>query len=155
MPPRLGLSAPRQGRRYRGRMTMGDAETSTATIRRLVGVYNANGSVAGELAYFVGARLGRAHCALCDITHGLAREKSAWKTCRSGLAVPFDTYHLNDQPPTVRTAADGNAPVVLAATDAALFVLLGPSDLELCRGSVERLADAITAAVDARALRWP
>ena len=136
-------------------MTSAGGETPTAAIRRLVGVYNANGSLAGELAYFVGARLGRAHCALCDITHGLAREKSEWKTCRSGLAVPFDTYHLNDQPPTVRTAADGNAPVVLAETDSAIVVLLGPSELDACRGSVERLADAITAAVDARALRWP
>lgn len=136
-------------------MTSAGAETPTATIRRLVGVYNANGSLAGDLAYFVGARLGRAHCALCDITHGLAREKPEWKTCRSELAVPFDTYHLNDQPPTVRAAADGKAPVVLAETDTAIDLLLGPSELDACRGSVERLANAITAAVDARALRWP
>jgi hypothetical protein len=33
----------------------------------LIGVYAADGTVTGELAYFVGARLGRAHCALCDI----------------------------------------------------------------------------------------
>jgi len=136
-------------------MTSAGAETPTATIRRLVGVYNANGSLAGEFAYFVGARLGHAHCALCDITHGLAREKAEWKICRSGLAVPFDTYHLNDQPSAVRTASDGKAPVVLAETDGAIVVLLGPSELDACRGSVERLADAIAVAVDARALRWP
>jgi hypothetical protein len=136
-------------------VTGAGAKTPTMTIRRLVGVYNANGSLAGELAYFVGARVGRAHCALCDITHGLAREKAEWKTCRSGLAVPFDTYHLNDQPPAVRAAADGNAPVVLAETESASVVLLGPGELDACGGSVERLADAITAAVDARALCWP
>jgi hypothetical protein len=135
-------------------MTSAEADVPTVTIRRLVGVYNANGSLTGELAYFVGARLGRAHCALCEITHGLAREKAEWKSCRSGLAVPFDTYHLNDQPPTVRAAADGKAPVVLAETDTAMLVLLSPSELDACRGSVERLADAIAAAVAARALRW-
>jgi hypothetical protein len=28
------------------------------------------------LSSFIGARLGRAHCALCDITHGLVRERA-------------------------------------------------------------------------------
>jgi hypothetical protein len=40
---------------------MADKHDVNRTIRRLVGVYNANGSVSGELAYFIGARLGRAH----------------------------------------------------------------------------------------------
>jgi hypothetical protein len=58
---------------------MVDDRDGNQKIRRLVGVYNANGSVGGELAYFIGARLGRAHCALCDITHGLVRERATWK----------------------------------------------------------------------------
>jgi hypothetical protein len=39
-------------------------------VVRLVGVYDADGTPRGEIAYWVGARLGRTHCALCDITHG-------------------------------------------------------------------------------------
>lgn len=77
---------------------MADKHDVNRTIRRLVGVYDANGSVSGELAYFIGARLGRAHCALCDITHGLVRERAAWKTFRVGLPVQFDLYHRDDQP---------------------------------------------------------
>ena len=83
-----------------------------ATIRRLVGVYNARGTVSGELAYFIGARLGRAHCALCEVTHGLVRERPEWKQCRQTLAVPFAMYHLNDRPLAVSTACGGVAPVV-------------------------------------------
>ncbi|MGO9874352.1 MAG: hypothetical protein ACLPVY_11185 [Acidimicrobiia bacterium] len=135
-------------------MNRDDKTRRTGTMRRLVGVYNANGTLGGELAYFVGARLGRAHCALCDITHGLARQRPEWKTCRATLAVPFDTYHLNDQPDTVRAAYDGVAPVVLAETDTDLFVLLGPDELRACAGSVERFTDAINAAVAARGLSW-
>jgi hypothetical protein len=131
------------------------AEVPAGTIRRLVGVYNANGTLTGELAYFVGARLGRAHCALCDITHGLVRERPAWTTCRANLPVPFDTHHLNDQPEAVQAACDGVAPVVLAQTDTEVVVLLGPHELQACHGSVQRLTDAINAAVDARALHWP
>lgn len=122
---------------------------------RLVGVYNANGTLGGELAYFVGARLGRAHCALCDITHGLVHERSEWKACRTNLAVPFDTYHRNDQPPAVFAASAGAAPVVLIETTTDVFVALGPDELRACRGSVDRLTDAIERVVDARQLRWP
>jgi hypothetical protein len=124
-------------------------------IRRLVGVYDADGSVRGELAYFIGARLGRAHCALCDITHGLLRERDDWKACRAALRVPFDTYHRDDQPEAVRTAAAGRAPVVLVDTDHGLEVLLGPVALEACDGSVAALSANIDAAVRDRGLEWP
>jgi hypothetical protein len=124
-------------------------------IRGLVGVYDADGSVRGELAYFIGARLGRAHCALCDITHGLLRERDDWKACRAALPVPFDTYHRDDQPEAVRTAAAGRAPVVLVDTEHGLEVLLGPDALEACDGSVAALSAGIDAAVRDRGLEWP
>ena len=60
-------------------------------VVRLIGVYDADGSVLGELSYFVKARFGAAHCALCDITHGRVRERADWRACRDQLAVPFDT----------------------------------------------------------------
>lgn len=59
-------------------------------LRRLVGVYDADHTLRGELSYWVGARLGRAHRALCDITHGTLRVKADWRACRSGLPVAFD-----------------------------------------------------------------
>ena len=124
-------------------------------ISRLVGVYDADGTLRGELAYFVGARLGRAHCALCDITHGLLRERADWRECRDGLAVPFATYHRDDQPVEVRTAVAGLAPVVVADTDQGVVLLLGPDALDACAASAERLVAAIEDAVAEAGLRWP
>jgi hypothetical protein len=124
-------------------------------ISRLVGVYDAEGTLRGELTYFVGARLGRAHCALCDITHGLLRERTEWRECRDGLAVPFDTFHRDDQPAEVRTAVAGRAPVVAAETDQGVVLLLGPDALDACGGSGERLVAAIEDAVVEAGLRWP
>ena len=49
-----------------------------AEVTGLVGVYHANGSWHGELAYLLGRLSGRAHCALCDITHGLLRQHGAF-----------------------------------------------------------------------------
>jgi hypothetical protein len=116
-------------------------------VVRFVGVYDADGSLAGELRYWIGARLGRAHCALCDITHGTFSERSDWRSCRSELPVDFDTYHRDDQPEPVRAAAEGIVPVVLAETAVGWVVLLGPGELEECAGSVEAFDSALRAAL--------
>lgn len=126
----------------------------TRTIRRLVGVYNANGTVSGELAYFIGARLGRTHCALCDITHGLVRERSTWKAFRANLPVPFDTHHRDDQPADVRAAHEDHVPVVLATTDDEIVVLLGPDELTACAGSIEQFSRALEDSVTRAGLCW-
>lgn len=122
------------------------------TVRRLIGVYDAEGTLRGELTYWVGARLGRAHCALCDITHGLVRERGEWRECRGSMAVPFDTFHRDDQPTAVRDAAEGVAPVVLAETAVGLVVLLGPDELEACGGSVAAFSTALDRALGAAGL---
>lgn len=116
---------------------------SGATVVRLVGVYDADGTLRGEVSYWVGARLGRAHCSLCDITHGLLRERSEWRDCRDALPVPFDTYHRDDQPAAVRDAAEGVVPVVLAETPVGFVVLLGPEQLDACAASVSEFADVL------------
>ena len=79
-------------------ITPAPGDDADGRIVRLVGVYDADATMRGELAYWVGARLGRTHCALCEITHGMARERSEWKTCRAGLPVPFDTYPATTNP---------------------------------------------------------
>lgn len=123
-------------------------------IVRLVGVYDAHSTLRGEVSYWIGARLGRRHCSLCEVTHGLVRERADWKTCRAGLAVPFATFHRNDQPDAIRAVANGTAPVIVAETDTAAVILLTPGDLETCAGSIDRLVEAIEAAAARVGLTW-
>ena len=102
----------------------------------------------------LGARLGRRHCALCEITHGSVRERPEWRACRAGLPVPFDTYHRDDQPAVVRNAAAGIAPVVVAETDSAAVIVMSPADIEVCAGSIDRLIEAIERAAIRLDLTW-
>jgi hypothetical protein len=129
-------------------------DAPTRRIVRLVGVYDADSTLRGELAYWVGARLGRRHCSLCEITHGSIRQRPEWKACRAGLPVPFDTYHRNDQPDAIRAACGGEAPVVVALTDSVHVVLLDAGALAACDGSVERLVEAIERSAEHRGLAW-
>jgi len=111
--------------------------------------------VRGELAYWIGARLGRRHCSLCEITHGSVRQRPEWKACREALPVRFDTFHRNDQPEAVRAASGGQAPVVIAETETGHVPLLDPRDLAACGGSIDRLVASIEQSAAAHGLAWP
>lgn len=128
---------------------------SAPSIIRIVGVYNADGTLRGELAYLVGKMRGTVHCGLCDITHSAVRRRSEWLDCAGRLPVAFDTYHRDDQPDAARPHTDGSLPAVLAETDAGIVPLLGPAELDACAASPERLIDAVRAAADGLGLRWP
>lgn len=131
--------------------------TEVADARRilgLVGVFDAEGTLRGELTYWVGARLGRAHCALCSITHGTFRERDDWRLCRAGLPVPFATFHRDDQPTAVRDLLGTHLPAVVAVTEAAHVLLVGPDALNACHGSPEALVDALTTAAASAGLTW-
>lgn len=117
----------------------------TTPVARLVGVYHAEGTLIGELRYWVGARLGSAHCSLCDITHGTFRAKPEWQRERGGLGLPFDTVHLDERDDALLTATEGVTPCVVADTADGYVTLLGPDELEACHGSVEALFDRLRA----------
>ena len=134
---------------------MSSPDSATAhRIVRLIGVYDADNTMRGEFAYWVGARFGRRHCSLCEITHGSIRQRPEWKACKASLPVPFDTHHRNDQPDTILVASGGQAPVVVAQTDTGHLLLLTPGDLHACDGSIDRLVDAIEQTAARLGLRW-
>jgi hypothetical protein len=125
-----------------------------AELTRLVGVYDADGTLRGELTYWVGARLGQAHCALCDITHGTFRERVDWQACRAGLAVPFDTVHRDELPRSL-VGFGAAFPYVAAETEHGPVLLLDAEAIEACAGDPEALVAAVERAVDAHGLGWP
>jgi len=118
----------------------------------LVGVYDADGTFAGEVRYWIGARIGRAHCSLCEITHGLFREKPEWRECRDAMNVEFVTFHRDDAPHDVLDACDHQLPAVVARTVDGLVVVLGPGDLEALGGDVPRFHDALSTACNAQGI---
>lgn len=130
-----------------------DSTGSPRTITSIIGVYNADGTLRGELTYLVGHYRGTAHCALCDITHGRVRAKSAWKECRDALPVLFETFHRNDHPDSIRHLTEGQLPIVIALTNDGPVVLLNAADLERCNGSPEQLIAAMNEAVNRKGLR--
>jgi hypothetical protein len=124
------------------------AATASRGVDRLVGVYHADGSILGEVRYWVGARLGRAHCSLCDVTHGTFRARPEWKACAAELPVPFSTVHLDEREPALLEATEGRTPCVAAEGGDGWTVLVTADEIEACAGSPEALSAVITAALE-------
>ena len=116
-------------------------------LRSIVGVYDADGTLAGEVRYWFGARIGRAHCDLCDISHGTFRAKPSWQALRRRSRVPIETWHRDDAPADVLAVTGGRLAAVVAVTDAGAVPLLGPDELAALDGDVDAFARAIDAAV--------
>lgn len=115
----------------------------------LIGVYHADGGVAGELRYVAAKLLGRTHCGLCDITHAVLRRKREWDELVADLESPFRLLHLNEMPADVAEAvALSGSPVVLGQEPSGeLRVLLTPAALDSVQGSVPAFAEALRTAL--------
>jgi hypothetical protein len=115
----------------------------TTPITEFIGIYDADSTLWGEVSYWIGARLGRTHCSLCDITHGVFMKKKQWQQCSGELSVPFTTYHRNDAPQEVLALASGSFPVVLARRKDSLSVVLTNDQLERFGGSPHRFMETL------------
>ena len=59
-------------------------------------IYNASGTLAGELNYLYGKYFLDEHCELCDITHSTVSAKPEWKTWISALKCENYVLHTNE-----------------------------------------------------------
>jgi hypothetical protein len=109
-------------------------------IEEFIGVYDADGTIVGEVSYWIGARLGRTHCSLCELTHGLFTTKRTWRECSTNLGVPFTTWHRNDAPTEVIAAID-RFPAVVARRGDSFSVIIDATTLESFDGDTRSFAD--------------
>lgn len=116
-------------------------------VQRLTGVYQAEGSLVGELRYLVGKLRGTAHCALCDITHAGVRRKRTFDDACRALPVPFDAVHLDERSEDVRTFTEGRTPCVVGHVEGGLVMVLEAGALESCAGDVPAFFERLEAAL--------
>lgn len=125
-----------------------------AVVARLVGVYDADGGLRGEIAYLAGKLAGR-HCTLCDITHSPVRRRREWDSYTASLPVPFDVVHRNERSAAVERITQGReACVVAECSDGSVVFLLDNAALARAN-DVEGLASAVVSAMDQGGLTWP
>lgn len=117
---------------------------------RLTFVYDADGTLTGELRYWFGTLVGAVeHCSLCDITHSRWGKRSDFARCAERIEVPISYLHRNDLDDTTRRLA-GQLPVVLGHRGHDTHVLLTAADLASLDGDVEAFERALNDAIARR-----
>lgn len=117
---------------------------------KLIGVYNADGGVIGELKYFFGHLIGVAKCELCDITHSPIRRKAAFDQLALDLkaqyGLDFDLKHLNERTEAETKASLAKEPCVLVEyPDGTLGMFLDRQELRVVGGDVARFEALVRA----------
>ncbi len=114
-----------------------------ANAESLVGIFDADGGLRGELRYVIDKLAGRGHCALCDITHGFnPLGKRSWKDACAAASLSVELLHRDEASPEQLAAAD-RLPVVLTGDGASWRILVPEEELSDCKGSPAELLKLI------------
>ncbi len=125
------------------------------SIQRLLFVFNADAGLWSAIVDSTKKLLMINGCALCSLTHGIAGEKSEWKSCKDELGVPIDYVHRDELTPKLREAVEGKLPCILAEANGEFSVLLTPDVLDRCRGSIPDMRGKIYFYASAQNLKLP
>jgi len=120
------------------------------TVKEIVGIYDADSTLIGELSYWFGSRLGRRHCGLCAITHGAFGPRRGWAQCATRLPAPFVTYHRDNVPADVKALDLRQLPAVIFRMDDGVRVALDRHAIDACGGSAEEMMNTLLSR-----LAWP
>lgn len=118
-------------------------------VTEILGVYDADGGLRGEMAYAVGKVLRHSSCGLCDITHAGVRRKRSWDALVASLDIPVRLAHRNELTVAEAAATAGAPlPVVLGrGPDDRWRVLLAADRLAALDGSVDAFERALRSAL--------
>lgn len=119
----------------------------------LIGIYNADGGIVGELAYFFGHLIGVRSCTLCDISHSPIMKKSSFKELEKHLTqehgIVVKMIHLNERNEREQKASAGREPcMLLEYPDETISMFLDSTDLKALSGSVSSLKKLISSRLD-------
>jgi hypothetical protein len=119
----------------------------------LIGIYNADGGIVGELTYFFGHLIGVRSCTLCDISHSPIMKKSSFKALEQHLlaehGILVRMIHLNERNEREQKASAGREPcMLLEYPDETISMFLDSTDLKALSGSVSSLKKLISSRLD-------
>ena len=100
-------------------------------------IYNAEGSIFGEIRYLYNKYIKDIKCSMCDITHNSFSEKSEWgKKC---IEFPFkiECLHLDELPIEIKDIVKDNAPCVVTQKRSVNEIIINNKELTSMNGDVD------------------
>ena len=103
----------------------------------LICVYDADGSLLGELNYLWKKTFRNFTCSMCDITHNFITTKKKWKNEVQNCKYDISTYHLDDQPTLIKETTLNNTPCVVKVEGGSSSILISNDELKTIDGNVD------------------
>ena len=101
----------------------------------LFAIYDADGSVLGELKYALGKCIGKRECALCDLSHGWNPfGRRSWRQ-RTGVTANLTWLHRDELPEALKFLSTEQLPCIAAEIDSRVEVLIDREALQGCDGN--------------------
>ena len=115
----------------------------------LIGIYDADASVTGEIRYLLRKVFSNDTCALCELTHGWnPLGKTAWRNWK-GSAPSVRWLHRDQLPPEKLKAIAGDIPCLALEKNNGLHVFISSKEIESCGNDVGLLRAFIDAKLEA------
>ena len=106
-------------------------------------IYNANGSLTGEIAYLFKKYFYGLKCSMCEITHNTFTQKKDWGKKLSQAKFNLQTIHLNEQKNDLYKFTYGNTPCVVGETRNGYKFIFSNTDLKQFNGNIELFFDSL------------
>ena len=100
-------------------------------------IYNAEGSIFGELKYLYNKYVRDIKCSMCDITHNTLSEKKEWKNRCMVSHLKIECLHLDELPKDIENLVEGNTPCVVAKTSSTNEIIIENKELIAMKGNVD------------------
>ncbi len=99
-------------------------------------IYNAEGSIFGEIRYLYNKYIKDIKCSMCDITHNSFSEKIDWgKKCRE-FPFKIECLNLDELPSDIKNIVKNNAPCGVAQTKSVNEIIIKNKELTSMNGDV-------------------
>ena len=100
-------------------------------------IYNAKGSIFGELKYLYNKYIRDIKCSMCDITHNTLSKKREWKKRCTVSPLKIECLHLDELPKDIENLVEGNTPCVVAKTSSTNEIIIKNKELIAMKGNVD------------------
>ena len=100
-------------------------------------IYNAEGSIFGELKYLYNKFIRDIKCSMCDITHNILSKKREWKKRCMVSPLKIECLHLDELPKDIENLVEGNTPCVVVKTSSTNEIIIDDKELIAMKGNVD------------------
>ena len=106
-------------------------------VQKIYCIYNAEGSVKGELIYLYKKYFKDIKCSMCDITHSTFSQKKKWKNKCLTFPLEIKCLHLDELPSDIKILVDDKTPCVVAQINSTNKIIIKNEELVHINGDVD------------------